>query len=464
MTRYAFLLQVMLCGLPAFVVPPLAYAAPVDLLHVYSQAIAQDARLNASRHQFQAQREDVAQAQAGLLPTLTLGATAETAQDDLAAGPQTRRGIGYQANLTQPLVRLDRWYGLKAAKAATNQAQLELADKEQALILQTAELYFDTLRAIDALAANAAEVKALHRQQGQAQARLADGAANITDVLDAQAAYDNALANHKRAEREVADAFEALNRLTRQNYTEIVGITHALPIQRPEPNDPSAWVEQGLRGNLGLLASTQAVGVAEQHIRQRQAGHAPTLDAVVSWRQSTLGQLGYSDPFAETRLAVELNIPLYLGGLTASQVRQSSERLSQRQHEHEDQRRELVLRIRNLHRAVNADIEQVHARRQSIRSSQASLKANQVGQVLGSRNTADVLDAERRLYRVVREYNDARYAYILDTLRLKQAAGSLAHQDLVELSRHLRAHGDRPHDLLPPPAQAGEPPETSRSG
>lgn len=454
----------MLRGLPVFVVPPLAYAEPVDLLRVYSQAVAQDARLNASRHQFQAQREDVAQAQAGLLPALTLGATAETAQDDLVAGPQTRKGIGYQANLTQPLVRLDRWYGLKAAKAATNQAQLELADKEQALILQTAEVYFDTLRAIDALAANTAEVKALQRQQDQARARLTDGAANITDVLDAQAAYDNALANHKRAEREVADAFEALNRLTRQTYTEIVGITHALPIQRPEPNDPGAWVEQGLRGNLGLLASTEALGVAEQRIRQRQAGHAPTLDAVVSWRQSTLGQVGYSGPFAETRLAVELNIPLYLGGLTVSQVRQSTERLAQRQHEHEDLRRELVLRIRNLHRAVNADIEQVHARRQSIRSSQASLKASQVGQVLGSRNTADVLDAERRLYRAVREYNDARYAYILDTLRLRQAAGSLAHQDLVELSRHLRAHSDRPHDLLPPPAQAGEPPETSRSG
>ena len=80
---------------------------------------------------------------------------------------------------------------------------------------------------------------------------------------------------------------------------------------------------------------------------------------------------------------------------------------------------------RNLHRAVNTDIEQVQARRQSIISNQSALEATEIGYQVGTRNIVDVLDTQRRLYAAVRDYNNARYDYILDNLRLKQAAGTL---------------------------------------
>lgn len=438
-----------------------------ELLDVYRQAVEQDARLSAARHEYQALSERVPQARAGLLPSLNAGATFESTrlQRDEPALTRTRSGMVYQANLNQPLLRLDRWYALKAAEAGTAQAGLELASKEQALILQTAEAYFDTLRALDALAASKAEEKALARQQEQAQGRLHNGASSITDVLDAQAAFDNASANRKLAQRKVEDAFEALQRLTRQDYAQIAGIAHQLPVQPPLPNDASTWVNQAVQGNLALLASGHAVEAAEQANRQRKAGHAPTLDAVASYRKGDNDRFGYSNPtdfgrngyrddIAQGTLGLELNIPLYAGGLTSSQVRETRERLAQSEDEREDRRREVVLQTRNLHRAVNADVEQVQARQQSIRSSQASLKANQVGRAIGSRNTADVLNAERQLYRTVREYNDARYDYIIDSLKLKQAAGSLAPQDLLDLSHYLSRDYDPDRDFLPPEARA----------
>ncbi|OWQ37221.1 MULTISPECIES: TolC family outer membrane protein [Pseudomonas] len=446
--------------------PLLAEPQRAELLQVYQHAVEQDARLSAARHEFQALSERVPQARAGLLPTLNAGATFESTrlQRDEPALTRTRSGMVYQANLNQPLLRLDRWYALKAAEAGTAQAGLDLAAKEQSLILQTAEAYFDTLRALDALAAAKAEAKALKRQQEQAQGRLANGASSITDVLDAQAAYDNASANRQLAQRKVDDAFETLYRLTRQDYAQIAGIAHQLPVQAPVPNDASTWVEQAVQSNLSLLSSGHAVDAAMQANRQRKAGHAPTLDAVASYRKGDNDRFGYSNPtdfgrngyrddIAQGTLGLELNIPLYAGGLTSSQVREAGERLAQSEDEHEDRRREVVLQTRNLHRAVNADVEQVQARQQSIRSSQASLKANLVGRALGSRNTADVLNAERQLYRAVREYNDARYDYIIDSLKLKQAAGSLAPQDLLELSHYLSRDYDPDRDFLPPEAR-----------
>ncbi|TLG87469.1 TolC family outer membrane protein [Pseudomonas edaphica] len=437
-----------------------------NLLNVYQQAVINDAKLSAARHEYQALREAVPQARAGLLPTLSAGGSVESVrlQRDEPSLTRTRSQSVFQANLNQPLFRLDRWFQLEAAQASTAQAALELSAKEQALVLGAAQAYFETLRALDTLAASKAEETALQRQHQQAQARLDNGASSITDVLDAQAAYDNANANRKLAERKVDDAYEALARLTKQDYSSIEGVEHRLPVVTPVPNEASAWVRQAVQQNLSLLASNFAVTAAEKTNQQRKAGFAPSLDAVASYRHGDNDNFGYSNPtdfgrsgyrgdVAQRSIGLELNIPLYSGGMTRSQVREATERLAQSEDERDDRRREVVQSTRNLHRAVNSDIEQVNARRQTILSSQASVKANTVGRELGSRNTADVLNAQRQLYNVVREYNNARYDYIIDTLKLKEAAGTLSPADLADLAMYLTKNYDPDRDFLPPDAR-----------
>ncbi|MCU1775332.1 TolC family outer membrane protein [Pseudomonas sp. 13B_3.2_Bac1] len=434
-----------------------------SLLDVYRQAVQHDAQLSAARHDYLAKRESIPQARAGLLPTLNAGSTVESVrlQRDEPGLTRTRSNSVFQANLNQPLFRADRWFQLEAAHASTSQAELELEAKEQQLILNTAKNYFETLRALDLLAASKAEEAALKRQQQQAQARLDNGASSITDVLDAQAAYDNASANRRLAQRKVDDAYEGLSRLTNQDYSAIEGIEHQLPVALPAPCDANAWVSHAVKQNLALQASQYAVIAAEQTNRQRKAGFAPTVDAVASWRKGDNDGFGYSNPtdfgrdgyrgnVAQGSIGIELNIPLYSGGMTRSQVREATERLAQSEDEREDRRREVVQDTRNFYRAVNSDIEQVIARRQTIRSGQASVKANQAGRDLGSRNTADVLNAERQLYAAVREYNNARYDYIIDTLKLKQAAGMLSPTDLHDLALYLNKDYDADRDFLPP--------------
>jgi len=428
-----------------------------DLLNVYQHAVANDARLLAARHGYRALREAVPQAMAGLLPSLTAGGTLESVRiepDDSRLTRVISQSV-FQVNLNQPVFRLDRWFQLEAAQANTAQAELELAVKAQSLILEAAQAYFETLRALDLLAASKAEEAALHRQHQQAQGRLESGAASITDVLDALAAYDNAQANRKLAERSVDDAYEALTRLTRQNYSLIEGLQHHLPVEVPVPNDATAWVSQALRQNLSLRARDFAVSAAEKHRHQRKAGFAPTVDAVASYRQSNNGSVGadYRGDVGQTSIGLQLNIPLYSGGMTRSQLREATERLAQSEADRDDLRREVVQNTRNFHRAVNSGVEQVSARLQTILSSQASVDANAIGRAVGSRNTADVLNAQRQLYRAVREYNNARYDYIIDILKLKQAAGTLSVGDLIGLTMYLTKGYNPDRDFLPPDAR-----------
>lgn len=446
-----------------------ALAARTDLIGVYQQAVNNNADLAAARAQFQASREVVPQARAGLLPNLSAGAELSDSETDvdtsLGNRNLSRSGTLYQAVLSQPLFRADRWFQLKAAQALSEQAALQYSLAEQDLVLQSAQAYFSVLRAQDNLATIKAEEAAFKRQLDQANERFDVGLSDRTDVLEAQAGYDTARANRMLAQRQVDDAFQALYTLTNRDYRSLEGIEHSLPVLPPVPNDAGAWVDTATRQNLNLLAAAQAVDASEQTLRQRRAGHAPTLDAVASYRRGDNDALGFSNSgmadalsnfpryngdVEQRSIGLQLNIPLYSGGLTSSQTREAYHRLDQTEQQRESLRRQVVEATRNLHRAVNTDIEQVQARRQSIVSNQSALEATEIGYQVGTRNIVDVLDTQRRLYAAVRNYNDARYDYILDTLRLKQAAGTLSPDDLAELSGYLKPDYDPDRDFLPP--------------
>lgn len=437
-------------------------ASKTDLVTVYNEAVKNNADLAAARANYAAIKEVVPQARAGLLPNLSAGADSmntdtkvDTRNGDIDS---SRSGLSYRANLSQPLFRADRWYQFQAAKATDQQYALQLSATEQNLILQSAETYFAVLRAQDTLASTKAEEAAFKRQLDQANERFDVGLSDKTDVLEAQAGYDTARANRILAERAVDDAFQALVTLTNREYASIEGILHSLPVLEPTPNDAKAWVDTAAQQNLNLQASNYAVNAAEETLRQNKAGHAPTLDAVAQYQKGDNDNLGFSNTDAlspydgdaeQTSIGLQLNIPIYSGGLTSSQVREAYQRLNQSEQERESLRRKVVENTRNLHRAVNTDVETVQARRQSIISNQSALEATEIGYQVGTRNIVDVLDAQRQLYSSVRNYNDARYDYILNNLRLKQAAGTLAPSDLEALSSFLKPDYNPDRDFLP---------------
>lgn len=440
-------------------------AAPSGLMDVYRLAVENNAELAAAHAAYRARSENVPQARAGLLPQLSAGASnnsSRTTVDTRELGEQTskRHTYSYQANLNQPLFRLDRWYQLKTAQADSEQAALELSATEQALVLQSAEVYFSILRSQDSLAASQAEEKAFERQHELASARFDVGLSDKTDVLQAQAAYDNARANRIQTKQHVEDALQALETLTNHPLQTLQGIRHSLPIQPPAPNDAGAWVDRALADNLQLRAMDLALEAAQHDLRTRKAAHAPTLDAVAQYQKGDNDSLGfanrgmgsptYNRHAEQTVIGLQLNIPLYTGGATSSRVRQGVYQLHNAEHSKEGLRRQTVQNARNLHRAVNTDVEQVQARKQTILSSQSALEATEVGYEVGTRTMVDVLDAQRQLYAAVRNYNNARYDYILNTLRLQQTAGSLSPDSLQALNEYLYPDYNPERDFLPP--------------
>ena len=77
------------------------------------------------------------------------------------------------------------------------------------------------------------------------------------------------------------------------------------------------------------------------------------------------------------------------------------------------------------------------ARKQALASAESALEATQIGYEVGSRNTVDLLDSQKRLYQAQRDYASSRYEYIISMLRLKASVGSLNPGDLISISNRM---------------------------
>lgn len=420
--------------------------AAEDLVQVYQLSERQDPVLKGTEAGYAAVQELRPQARARLMLPV-IGATGNTFYNHedvsvdsgsvfgLGGGDSEFNTRGYAINLTQPVYHYDRYMQLKQADARIRQAQLELDATRQDLIVRVAERYFAVLAAVDNLAFSKSEKEALGRQLDQTQQRFDVGLIAITDVQEAKAGHDRAVADEIAAEKLLDDTREGLRELTDEYPGELAVLGEQMPLVAPEPADAQRWIDTAVKQNLSIAAADAATQVAAQEIKVQYAGHLPTLDIVGSHGTDVSGGGRFGGTTTDlSAIGLALNVPLYEGGQVQSRTREASHRHEESLQGLEEQRRAVVRSAKDSYEGVISGIARVQALQQAVVSSQTALEATQAGYEVGTRTAVDVVAQERNLFEAKRDHAAARYTYILDTLRLKQAAGTLAPADLEEVN------------------------------
>jgi len=348
-------------------------------------------------------------------------------------------GIG----LNQSVVNLSNWYNLRSARASDQAAAVNLAAQEQDLIMRVSMAYFDVLRALELLETNFQEEEAALTSLQQTQQREAVGLVAITDVYDAQAAYDLAR-NTTILQRDILQSrYEALEALTGQAHPNIEILREDFPIIEVD-GTLREWEMQADNNNLAVAAAEFNLDASRQNLKARKSDHLPTLDLsgfyghIVTAPIVNQGIQIFGGATDRSSLALSLNIPIYNGGVINSRRRAAEYQLIAARESLELTKRQLTQNIRNAYRRVNTDVLVIAQRQQSITSAQSALDATELGAEVGTRNIVEVLLARENLYRALRFYADARFDYVIDTLVLKQVAGVLNPQDVIDLNEWLR--------------------------
>ncbi len=416
-----------------------ARAAPaVDLMESYRQALENAPVLMAADAERLANRESLPQSRALWLPRIDATIDAGTNRWDPEPGAaDDYRSDSYTLQLSQALYNRAYRVRLDQAKERVAQAEAVYGMVRQNMILDVAQRYFDVLAAGDNLAFTRAEKAAIGRQLEQAQQRFDAGLIAITDVQEAQARHDSALSREIAARNRLDSAIEALTELTGGTEAKLNPLSEAIPLLTPQPEDIDAWVKVAQENNLQLIVARHAANVARQEIERRSAGHYPTLTLVGSYRRTETEAIRYTDNDLAS-LGLQLNVPIYQGGGVSSLARQARLQYQQAGDELEKQRRSVLRAARDAYRAVISGISQVKALEQALASNQTALQATEAGFEAGTRTIVDVLNVQQELFRARRDHAAARYDYLLATLRLKQAAGTLGEEDLRQVNRWLR--------------------------
>ncbi|GAP66557.1 type I secretion outer membrane protein, TolC family [Mizugakiibacter sediminis] len=356
------------------------------------------------------------------------------------------RNTTLQGELTQTLFDWSKFAQVKVGKAQAAGGEAQYQAALQSLMLRTAQAYFNVLTAIDTLTFAQAEEKALARQLEQAQQRFEVGLSAITDVNEAKAQHDSAVANVIDAQNALDDAREALTQITGKPAGELKRLREDLPLNPPQPNNLTEWVDTALKQNPALLAQQFQVEADQHSVNVARSAHLPTLNASVvytrtpSWSDQTFGGLTshINSERSDTAVGLVLSVPIFSGGITQSRVRQAIYQRDQASDLLEQDRRQVVRNTRNAFRSVIAGVSEVEARKQAVISAQSALDATRAGFEVGTRTIVDVLISQQNLFQAQSNYSQARHAFVINQLALKQSAGTIDVKDIEAVNALLQ--------------------------
>ncbi|MBW8329552.1 MAG: TolC family outer membrane protein [Thiobacillus sp.] len=415
---------------------PAAHAT--NLTDVYRDALAYDAQYASARAAYQAGQEKSVQGRAGLLPNVNVSGNARYQNVDATYGEDTFPSDSIGINAAQPLFRKQNWVQYAQAKEQVKIADMQLKVAEQDLILRVAQAYFDVLQSQDNIAFINAQKASITEQLAAAKRNFEVGTATITDTHEAQARYDLAVAQEIAEQNSLNIRLRALEKLIGKP----VGTLDSLvdnKLLKAEAGTLDEWAARAADGNLQAEIQRIAKTIADQEVERNRAGHYPTLDAVAGYNINNNQSFGTGK--IDTKIAsigLELNLPIYHGGQTSSPVREAHANQEKARQDLENATREAGLQARQAWLNVNSGIARVQALEQALVSTRAQLDSTKLGLDVGVRTNLDVLDAEQQVLSARRDLAGARYAYLLATLALKAAVGTLSPEDLAEIDQHLR--------------------------
>lgn len=442
--------------------------AQEGLLEIYQRALQNDPQIRREEALYLATLEIRPMARSAVIPNLRLGAGTNGSFSENPFGAATQAGqvfgIGSEFesdsnswNLSLSQTIFD-WGQIKALEQVDQQiarAEATFEAARQNLLIRTADAYFGVLAAEETLASEVLNREAIGRQLEQAQRRFEVGLIAITEVEQAQANYDLAVANTIQAERVLSITYEALRELIGEYITNLAGPTDELPLLTPDPASVEEWVAMARRQNLTLISSRLDADIAENNIAIQRGARLPTVSLSAGYSDSSTDStvtLFFEDATTGNRFAVpnsnpsarsgynwslNLSFPLYTGGINSARIRQAVYQRRATLEVVELTARQTERQTRDAYLGVISEISRVQALRQAVESSRTALEATEAGFEVGTQTTVDVLLQQEVLRRAQTNYALSRYNYLINGLRLKEAAGSLNVRDIEQMDAWL---------------------------
>jgi outer membrane protein len=214
--------------------------------------------------------------------------------------PTIREGFpqtGYTVSASQPLYRPQNSIALSQARQQVGQSDFVLSSAQQDLIIRVTQAYFDVLLARFNIELTESQKAAVSENLAQAKRNFEVGTATITDTNDAQAKFDQIVAQEIAARTDLDNKLAALRAILGRLPRDLKRFGGRFDPRLPSPNALEPWIDQALSQNLQVRIAQANFDIASLEVDRQRAAHYPTIDLVASFNQ------GYAGGSASTQLS-----------------------------------------------------------------------------------------------------------------------------------------------------------------
>jgi outer membrane protein/protease secretion system outer membrane protein len=407
----------------------------MDLLKAYETAKLQDATILAARATAQADRENLPQALAQLLPNISASVgynqnnLTSTTPNFLGVEQTTKTDYPSQSQtltLRQPLYRPFLKAQYQQAGARVDDANAVLNQEEQSLVVRVVGAYFEAMLTHEQLNLVLAQRKAYTTQLDVARKSFAGGSGTRTDIDAAQAQLDLNAAEEIEARQNMVYTLRQLELLVCQPIDQLSTLNiNKLQLLSPQPNNLLDWITRAEQNSPQIKSLKALVEVARLEVNKNQSGHYPTLDAIAQLSRSQSENItNTQNRYNNASVGLQLTVPLFAGGAVTSSVRQALAARDRAEQLLEAGRRDLGLRVHKEFRGLTENIPKISALEQALISADQLVLSSSKSFLAGSRTVVDVLNAEQKRSVVLRDLAQARYIYLISNIRLLAIVGA----------------------------------------
>lgn len=423
-------------------------AAAISLTEAYDAALVNDPTYQGAIFENDAGRENRVIGRAGLLPNLSANYSKSRNKADVTApnvlGKLTETHPEYTSRVAsvtvrQSVINLDALARYRQGIAQSDYSEAVFHTRGQELVLRVVGAYFDALFAADGVRL-AQAARDMYLEQKKVNDRMFQkGEGTRTDMLETQARLDLAEAQLIEARDNEVTARTTLATLVGQDVASLDQLVPDFRVGAAPQGDFAAWKARALETNPDIQARVYAVEAARQEINKSRAGHAPRLDIIASYSKNDSETLNtFTQDSVVRSIGVQMNVPLYAGGYVNAVSRQAVAGHERARAELQAAKDKVLTDLRKQYSAVLSGVTRIQALDKAVASGKLLMLATEQSIKGGVRINLDLLNAQQQLYSSQRDLAQARYNYLLSTLRLRAAAGTLAPADVREVAAYLR--------------------------
>ncbi|MGV6859887.1 MAG: TolC family outer membrane protein [bacterium] len=435
-TFIASTLAIFLAGLFSFPV----YAETLD--DIYRAAVKNDPTLAIAQADFKAVQQDIPIARSKLLPQLDANATHYDVQQSFEDASNLFSDADFtrstqEIELSQSLFDKGLWDKLSESNYAAEAAKAHFSSARQALIGRVFDAYLGLLEAMDKSKLARLESEIQKKQLNITKRKQQAGIATRTDLQLHRARYDLSISERYNSDNDVQSTRAALTEIIGHTPIQLARLSSRIPLGIPKPNDLNHWINTAVTRNPELQAARLKVKSSKQALDAEQAGHLPTLDLVANYSVKE-DDSGFNKGRAEDqRIGLEFNLPIFHGMETVAASKKARQQLISAKKELQKQKLQVINDVRDAFTRLKNSIQQAQVLRRALGSTQQAAKATRRGYQAGTHTALDVYLANGDAYKAQRDYATARYNYVKQFIRLKQAAGVLGYNDIKYFNGYL---------------------------